>query len=148
MTKAMSKTVLILLLILLGTHDLCGQTQHECPLHKIDVKDFFDLDTVSIIINNDTIISKYIVTSEPDIGLTQLRIKVAISNNTCLYLFGKDTINSHTIFEKSTVEITVIINSNLTVRSVDLCKGGYIGFSKIDTNTAHFYQSKRPFEYE
>lgn len=113
---------------------------------KIDFQDFFKGDTISLSINDCSIFSNQIFTSDQSDGFTGRSVELFKEDKLAIVIrfLDKDVRCSNR--RNSILKFTV--NGTFNEFTIDSRKGKYIGFSKIDSNRLLMKQSSRAFLYD
>lgn len=145
----MFKTGIItsMLFISCGLHNF-AKTQvkgYEVVL-QIDFQDFFELDTMSMSIDNFTVFKDIVVNSGTVLGLTDVQVQLKKQKDYFICSF-RETTNKCPDIGKF-VKIKVLVNGVKSEYNIDIGKGKFIGFSKKSNNKLLFVQANSPFEYD
>jgi hypothetical protein len=109
--------------------------------------DFYSNDTLTMYINDNIIVTDYILNSDPSLGLTNLYFDGTIENR----MANLNYLNKNLKFKvtDNKLRLSIILNSRCSKFIIDLNKGGYIDFSKKNKkNEMDIFQSKTPFQYD
>ncbi len=115
-------------------------------IFQIDFQDQFKQDTVSLILNNDTVFSRVVLTSDRVLGITDKIVKI--------YTMGKDKMEVHSngftsaTGYRQTMDLAIIINSSKRIYTTNFNKGKFLRISKACKDDTYVMQSVRHFQYD
>lgn len=134
----------------------CGISSHRLSETQpkgisIEFQDFFQVDTISVFIEDILILENKIINSEEDIGLTNLLIeikKLEIGEYTITCpLEKKIKVKLPHLNDEKRLKLRITMNEVKHFFDIDIKEGYYIGFDKNGSDIV-LNQSKIPFEYD
>ena len=136
----------IYIMLFLSFSSLAFGNNHNQHL-RIMFADFYDSDTLTMYINDNMIITNYILNSDPSLGITSLHFDGAIVNRMAQLKCLNKKFKFKVVDNK--LRLSIILNGRCSKIVIDLKKGGYIDFSKKNNkNELDIFQSKTPFQYD
>jgi hypothetical protein len=108
-------------------------------------QDYFKNDTLSLKINNISIVNKIMLTSNTA-GFTILNIKLSQQNASQLKI---DFLDKYKYCRSSgKIKLVIVLNGKVSQINIDCHNGKFIGLNKNDDNTFYIKQQKNPFMYD
>ena len=142
----LNRTILILLFISLCSSNNRSDVPQKNLVFEIDFQDFFNHDSVSLILNDDTVFYNLNLISDKSNGHTDTRVDVFSSGRGKMEIIcdGKSSI----VDSNESINLLVTINSVKRSYAASLSKGRYLGISKKYKNDLTIIQATTPFQYD
>ena len=147
----MTERELVLVVVILSLLMLLSCTR-ESKVLQVEFQDFFLDDTVSLSIMDCQVFSKWVLNSDPVMGVAKVVVEIPDDGGSLLLRsFRGDSsvacVNSD-LARSQPIELIVTVNGKTTYYSVDPTKGAFVGFDKTQGDSLHLNQRSKPFEYD
>lgn len=112
----------------------------------IDFQDFFNNDTLTLLINGDTVFQDIKVTSDKSLGQTKAKVRIFSTNSDKISIIynQKSIVTEYS----QNIKVSVILNTFKRTYCVDPFNGIYIGFSKENNTGLTMVQTTNRFQYD